>query len=49
MQNVKAIPGEIQHLLVVADVDKRKIRNVVRRTCDERGGISLLKDVKTRK
>ena len=31
--------------LVIADVDKKKIRNVVRKTCAERRTISLLKDV----
>ena len=46
MQNVKAIPGEYQHALVVADIDKRKIRNVVRKTRVERRKISLLKDLK---
>ena len=34
---------------MVADIDKKKIRNVVRKTCDERRKISLLKDVKIRK
>ena len=48
-QNVKAIPGEFQHTLVIADIDKRKIRKVVRKTCAERRKISLLKDVKIRK
>ena len=36
MQNVKAIPVEFQHALVVADIDKKKIRNVVRKTCTVR-------------
>ena len=36
MQNVKAIPGECQHALVIGDIEKRKIRNVVRKTCAER-------------
>ena len=31
IQNVKVIPGEFQHALVIADKDKRKIRKVVRR------------------
>ena len=39
---------ELQHALVVADIDK-KIRNAVRRTPIERGKISLLKDVDIRK
>ena len=36
IQNVKAIPGESQHALLLADIDKRKIRKVVRKTCTER-------------
>ena len=36
-------------MLVVADIDKKKIRNVVRKTRTERGKISLLKDLKMRK
>ena len=43
------IPSEFQHALVVADIDKKKIRNVVRKICTERRGISLLKDLKIRK
>ena len=46
--NVKAIPWEFQHALVVVDIGK-KIRNVVRKTCTERRKISLLKDLKVRK
>ena len=34
---------------MVADIDKKKTMMVVRKTCDERGKISLLKDVKMRK
>ena len=49
MQNVKAIPGEFQHAIVVTDTDKKKIRYVVIKTCTEQRKISLLKDVKTRK
>ena len=49
IQNVKAIPWEFQHALVMADVDKRKIRKVVKKACAERRGIILLKDVKIRK
>ena len=36
LQNVKAIPGEFQHVLVIADIDRRKIKSVVRKTCGER-------------
>ena len=33
---MEVIPGEFQHALVIADIDKRKVRNVVRKTCAER-------------
>ena len=46
---MKAIPGEFQHALVIADMDKSKIRKVVRKTCVERRKITLLKVVKIRK
>ena len=46
IQNAMAIPVEFQHALMVADIDKKKIRKVVRKTCTERRKISLLKDVK---
>ena len=49
MRNVRAIPGEFQHALVIADIDKKKIGRVVRKTCAERRRISLLEDVKIRK
>ena len=39
---------ELQHALVIADIDKKKIRKVVRKTCAERRKITLLKDVKIR-
>ena len=42
--NVKAIPGEFQHAVVIADIDKRNIRKVVRKTCAERRKITLVKD-----
>ena len=48
MQNVKAIPGVIQHALVTTDIDKKKIRNVVRITCTDRRKINLLRDLKIR-
>ena len=44
IQNVKAILGEVMHALVIADIDERKIRKVVRKTCAERRKIALLKD-----
>ena len=49
IQNVKAIPGESQHALVIADIDEKKIRKIVKKTCAERRKISLLNDVKIRK
>ena len=49
IQNVKPIPGEFQHALVVADIDKKKIRNIVKKTCTGGRKISLLKDEKIRK
>ena len=36
IKNVMAIRGEFQHALVIADIDKKKIDNVVRKTCAER-------------
>ena len=49
MQNVKAIPGEFQHALLIAHIDKRKILRVVRMTCAVRRKITLLIDMKIRK
>ena len=43
---MKAIPREFQHALMEADIDKKKIRNVVTKTCAERRKISLMKDLK---
>ena len=48
MQNVKEILGEFQHALVIADIDKKRIGNGVRKTCAVRRKITLLKDVKIR-
>ena len=45
---MKTIPGEFQYAIVIADIDKRKIRIVVRKTCAERRKITLQKDVKIR-
>ena len=45
LQNVKATPVEFQHALVMADIEKKKIRKVVRKSCIDRR-ISLLMDVK---
>ena len=46
MRNATAIPGEYQHALTVAGIDKKKIRNVVRKICTVRSMIGLQKDVK---
>ena len=46
MQSMKAIPGEFQHALVIADINKKKIRAVLKKMCAVRREISLLKDVK---
>ena len=43
--NMKSIPCEFQHALLVADIDKKKIRSILRKTCAERRKIGLLKDV----
>ena len=45
MLNVKAMPVVFQHALVVADINKKKLRNVMRKTCAERRKISLLIDL----
>ena len=37
---------ELQHALMIADVDRKKIWNLVRKTSVERRKIGLLKDVK---
>ena len=42
-------PVDLQHALVTADMDKKKIRKVVKKTCSEKRQISLLKDVKIKK
>ena len=36
IKNVTAKPGEFQHALVIADIDKKKIKNVVRKTCTDK-------------
>ena len=46
---MRATPGEFQCALVVADIGKKKIKNVVRKACSEKRKISLLKDLKIRK
>ena len=46
---MKAIPGEFQHALLIVDIDKKKIRKVVRKTCAGRRKICLLKYLMIRK
>ena len=48
IQNVKAIPVEFQHALVIAGIDDRKILKVERKACALRRKITLLKDVMIR-
>ena len=48
MRNMKVIPGELLHALVVVDIDE-KIWNAMRKTCAVRRKISLLKNVMIRK
>ena len=46
---VGEITGEFYNALAIAGIDRKKIRNVVRKSCTVRRKISLLKDVKIRK
>ena len=46
IENVKAISEEFQYALVIADIDKRKIMKVVKKTCAERREITLMKGLK---
>ena len=46
---MKAIPGVSQYVLVMADIDKRKIMKVVRKAFADGRKITFLKDVKMRK
>ena len=48
IRNVKTILGEFQHALLTANIDKRKIRKVVRWTFAERRRVGLMKDAKIR-
>ena len=49
MRYVNAIPGEFQHSLVIADIDKKKIGYAVRKTYTCFRKMSLVKDVKIRR
>ena len=48
LRDVKTIPGELQHRLVVADLDKKKLKKVVRKGAVERRMVWKLKDEETR-
>ena len=43
--SVKELPGVFQHWIVAADVDKERIRNVVRKIRTETRKTGVLKDV----
>ena len=49
IRNVMESPGKILHTLVIADMDKREISQVVTNTCAERRQITLLIDAKISK
>ena len=49
LDSVKAVSVEFHHTLLVADMDKKKIRNVVRMIHIESRKMRLLKDEKIRK
>ena len=49
IKNAKEIPGEFSHAFMMADIDKRKLRKVVRKASAERRKITLLNDLKIRK
>ena len=48
LRDVKVIPGELQHRLVVVDLDKRKVRKVVRKETVQRRKVWKLKEEETR-
>ena len=48
LRDVKTIPGELQHRLVVADLDKKKLKKVVRKGAVERRMVWKLKEEETR-
>lgn len=49
LKDIKVFPGELQHRLVVVDVDKRKVKKVVRKVALERRNVWKLKEEETRK
>ena len=48
LRDVKVIPGELQHRLVLVDLVKRKVRKVVRKEAFERRKVWKLKEDDTR-
>ena len=36
IRNEKAFPGEFQHAIVIADIDKREIRKIEKDMCSEK-------------
>ena len=48
MRDVKVVPGELQHRLVVTDLVKKKVKKVVRKKSIERRKIWKLKEGDTR-
>ena len=48
LRDVKVIPGELQHRLVVADLVKKKVKKVVRKEVIERRKVWKLKGDGTR-
>ena len=48
LRDVKVIPGELQHRLVVVDLVKKKVKKVVRKEAFERRKVWKLKEDDTR-
>ena len=48
LRDVKMIPGELQHSLVIVDVDKKKMKKVVKKVTTERRKVWKLKEEATR-
>ena len=48
LRDVKVIPGELQHRLVVVDLVKKKVKKVVRKEAIERRRVWKLKEDDTR-
>ena len=49
LQNAKEISGELQHASMASNIDKKRIRNAVRKTRIVRRKKTLLKDLKIRR